>query len=176
MIINLVWKGPQPYGEVITQDDDTDYGVYQVYGIHPVYGADTLLYIGKANDNTFGARFRSADKLFMNDANEPWGNNVNALRIHTGRIHLHGGERRPAEYMWSRWVTRAERLLIHAHSPAWNAQNVSPEKGPPNGRVYRDLHVLNWGQFGQLLPEVSGARLVRGAVFERLWDEPLTLE
>ena len=47
MRINLVWEGPYSYAEVLTRDGNTDYGIYQIYSGHPVYGAYTLVYIGR---------------------------------------------------------------------------------------------------------------------------------
>lgn len=171
--ISLHWTGPHSYNDVSEMDEDHDFGLYQIYGIHPVYGVDTLLYIGLANGNTFGSRFRNADRVFMNDDNAPWEDNGCGIRIHTGRIHRENTVPTPTDHTWGNWITVAERLLIHAHSPTWNSSSIAT---PPNGNVgrirYRDVHILNWGQFGLLLPEVSGARYTE-EFFGRLNDDPL---
>jgi len=39
-------------------DSLTEKGIYQVYGTHPVYGKDVLLYIRKTSNQTFGKRLR----------------------------------------------------------------------------------------------------------------------
>ena len=168
--INLQWSGPHSYNEVLRLDGDTDYGLYQIHAVHPVYGADTLAYIGKADEQTFAARLRSHN-LMVSDDYAAWENNGCRIRIHTGRIHVKRNEDRPRRDTWSKWIARAEHLLIYAHSPAWNANFVMT---PPKGRVYHDVHVLNWGQYGRLLPEVSGARFTNDAVFNRLNDDPLS--
>ncbi len=50
---------------------------------------------------------------------------------------------------------RIEKLLIYAHSPAWNANSVA---SPPSREEHERLHVINGGVHRLLLPEVSGAR------------------
>ena len=53
MIINLHWRGPHSYNDVREMDEARDYGLYQIYNTHPVYGNDTLVYIGQANVGTW---------------------------------------------------------------------------------------------------------------------------
>lgn len=55
-VIHVHWNGPFSLEDVEQKDDNFDYGVYQVYGSHPIYGSDVLLYIGKASDQTFSVR------------------------------------------------------------------------------------------------------------------------
>ena len=55
-IVHLEWSGPYLYPEARMCNADGDWGIYQIYGDHPVYGSDVLLYIGKAERQTFGAR------------------------------------------------------------------------------------------------------------------------
>ena len=169
MRINLHWKGSHSLDEVRVMDEAADYGVYQIYSAHPVYGADALVYIGKANGETFGSRFRQPDYNWSGER-DGWENNEAGIRIHTGRIHVTERERPPTNRRWETWIDQAEYLLICAHSPAWNAKYVRSLPASPR---YDDVHVLNWGQYGRLLPEVSGARLTNGAVFARLKDDPL---
>ena len=149
-------------------------GFIRIYSGHPVYGAYTLVYIGKADGGTFAARFSQPDRIWMREDFAHWEDNAQGIRIHTGRIHMHGNKNQPTARSWSRRIALAERLLIYAHSPAWNATGVFPG-GQPEGNPYRDVHVMNWGQYGRLLPEVSGARLTKDAVFNKLWNDPLTL-
>src|SRR5699024_6467310 len=56
-IIAIMWAGPYKMGEISSGfKDSSDYGIYQIYATHNVYGPDALLYIGKAQDNSFGER------------------------------------------------------------------------------------------------------------------------
>ncbi len=45
-IINIMWEGPLKPEKANDKNGETDYGVYQYYGDHPVYGLNVLLYIG----------------------------------------------------------------------------------------------------------------------------------
>ncbi len=144
LIIHIEWEGPLKWNEIHKRRSESDYGVYQIYGGHPVYGSNVLLYIGKAGSQTFGVRIPQE---------KHWRENRDAKRIniYLGRLH---GETTPSDDVWGRHIDLAERLLIFAHSPANNTQkNIS--------RLDEDLqpvHIFNWGFHRDLLPEVSGAR------------------
>jgi hypothetical protein len=47
---------PRRLDHVSELRDSTNYGVYQIYGGHPVYGNSALLYIGMAEAQGFGKR------------------------------------------------------------------------------------------------------------------------
>ncbi|MGZ5177906.1 MAG: hypothetical protein ACXWCW_27600, partial [Burkholderiales bacterium] len=58
-VIEIDWDGPFPVETVMSQAHGPgDYGIYQLYGTHTVYGSDSLLYIGRAQDRPFGVRLR----------------------------------------------------------------------------------------------------------------------
>ena len=143
LIIHIDWSGPHTFAEVASFDGPTDYGIYQVYGAHHVYGSDALLYIGKAPEQTFAVRF----------SQHRWcpGNHDSArLQIYVGRLF---GDRPRDIPTWESHIDMAERLLIQAHNPAINSQ-----KELVRGLDLARVHVLNWSQYRDLLPEVSGAR------------------
>ena len=123
-----------------------DYGVYQVYGSHPVYGSDVLLYIGKAGEQTFAARLQQEQWHYNQDA----GN----IRYYVGRL---AGEQTPEDAEWSHQIDVVETLLIHSHWPAANSRNVQTLGGYAS--EISDIHALNWGQRRSLLGEVSGLML-----------------
>ena len=56
-IVVIEWEKIDQWKKVSEKNGDEDYGIYQVTGYHPVFGDDSLLYIGKAQDQTFGERF-----------------------------------------------------------------------------------------------------------------------
>lgn len=151
-------------------DGDADFGLYQIYAEHPVYGADALVYIGKARDETFARRLRQPEYKWMNDDYAPWEDNASRIRFRTGRVHVTRRDSAPGPAKWNAWIDRAERLLIYAHSPARNCDFV---RTPPSEPPFHDLHVLNWGQYGSLLPEVSGARFLADPVWNKLNDDPV---
>lgn len=140
----MEWEGPISLEEARTKQGETDWGVYQIYGYHPVYGSDVLLYIGKAERQFFGVRL----------AQEKWwdvGADPKRITVYLGRL---AGEMAPDNDTWCRMIDLAERLLIFAHKPAWNAQkNIGGMDADLQG-----VHIMNWGYHRSLSPEISGAR------------------
>jgi len=126
------------------QNGPTDYGIYQIYGAHHVYGSDALLYIGLAERQTFSTRLSQHRWCHVN-------HDAGRLQFYVG--HLFGGPT-PDDPTWCDFIRLAERLLIHAHKPAENAQK---EIAALDEDLWH-VHVLNWSQYRDLMPEVSGAR------------------
>ncbi len=143
-IIHIEWKGPFPLTDAGTLTGPSDYGVYQIYGGHPVYGNSALLYIGLAAAQYFGVRIPQEQQwLYNRDAGR--------VEVYVGRL---AGSETPADNVWDSHIRLAERLLIYAHSPPMNTQKSlsSLEKD------LQFVRILNWGRHRDLLPEVSGAR------------------
>ena len=145
-VIHLQWDGPFTLEEIQGMNDNHDRGVYQVYGSHPVYGSDVLLYIGKAGEQTFSVRLQQEQWHYNQDA----GN----IRYYVGRL---AGKRTPGHVEWGRQIDLVETLLIHSHWPAANSRNIQGLGG--HAAEIANLHVLNWGQRRSLLSEVSGLML-----------------
>lgn len=116
-----------------------------MYGCHAIYGVDTLLYIGKACKRTF------ADPL-PEESDWVWHSDLQRLSVYVGR--LSGWNGTPPNAEWEEHIDRAEKLLILAHRPAYNAQKGIDYSDPR----LQEFHVLNWGCHRSLLPEVSGWR------------------
>ena len=165
--IHLLWQGPHTREAIHNMVGPTDYGVYQICASLPAYGWDALAYIGKAQDESFAARLKARADLLEN----PWAENSGNTRFYTARIHKVENEVHPTAEEWGKLIAAAERLLIAAHSPAMNGQGVKELKRGESG--YGHFHVFNWGQYGRLLPEVSGARLGY-TVWDQIDDDPLT--
>ncbi|AWI13518.1 hypothetical protein CQJ30_16010 [Caldibacillus thermoamylovorans] len=143
-LIQIDWEGPFTLDEInVLKDVSKDYGIYQIYGKHIVYGKDILLYIGKADQQTIGQRVSQENWWDTNDSNH--------LKIYVGRL---AGEKTPRDKDWSKEIDLAEKLLINVHKPAYNSKNLS---AIPDLEL-QDVHILNWGDYRDLLPEVSGLR------------------
>ena len=142
-IINIMWEGPLTLEEAYGKNEENDKGVYQVYGDHPVYGLDVLLYIGKAQTQTFGRRLPG-------HGFDGWNQNI---QIYLGRICIDKKATRPSDEAWRDMIDRDEKLLIHACWPAYNSQDI---QSPPEG--CSDLLILNWGKFRSLPEAISGYR------------------
>ena len=145
MIIHVEWSGPHSFADVKSLTADWDCGVYQIYGGHPVYGSRTLLYIGQADGQSFGTRIPQHKRFLDNRDSDQ-------LQAYVGRLSC--GGLTPSDDLWHQQIQLTERLLIFAHSPTLNTQK---NLGSLSEDL-RDVHVLNWGQHADLMPEVSGAR------------------
>ena len=146
--INIYWEGPFSYEKTLEEfkDKDKDYGVYQLYGTHQVYGFNILLYIGMACDQTFSVRLSQHSHWFDEQALPI------ATKVRIGRLE----GKTPSRQIWSDEIRKAEKLLILAHCPSLNSSGL---KVPIYKRHEEfGIHVLNWGKCGLLLPEVSGLR------------------
>ena len=144
MDIHIFWEGPHSLDELVgLNDSNKDFGVYQVYGHHPLYGNSVLLYIGLTIGQTFASRVPQEQWL-----NRPDHGNT---QIYVGRL---AGKNKIAKDELEELIKRAEKLLIFAHRPAFNTQNTKsiPEEDVKNDRIY------NWYSHRDLFPEVSGNR------------------
>jgi len=145
-IIHLQWDGPFTWTTKDTLTGPTDYGIYQVYGCHSVYGVDTLLYIGKASDQTFAQRLRQEWQWREHQ-------DFQRLSVYLGRCHGWNGT--PPDNVWSDEIDHAEKLLILAHRPAWNARM---EINRDDSRL-EDTHVLSWGNYRSLRPRCQAGAI-----------------
>lgn len=142
--VHIQWQGPFGYKDLKNlRNQHSDYGIYQIYGGHPIYGSSVLLYVGKAQLQTFGERLKQEQWNI-------WNIDSARIEIYVGRL---SGAETPEPKEWNTQIDLAEKLLIFAHGPAANSSNLN--KIPPE---CADLHIFNWGQFRDLMPEVSGAR------------------
>ena len=142
-IIHLQWDGPFTLEQTLKMNNDYDYGVYQVYGSHPIYGSDVILYIGRARDQTFSSRIGQEEWRYNQDAQN--------VRYYVGRL---AGEQTPEDDELGHQIDMVEALLIHSHWPAGNAQYIKSLGA--NATDLTHIHILNWGHRRDLLSEVSG--------------------
>ncbi len=110
-------------------------GCYQIYADHPVYGRDSLIYIGITN-SSFRERFNSHLKDFI-------GYHVNISVRHCLKCEIE---------LQGKTLEEIEALLISAHMPALNKEYLHSPKTPKN-----DFLVLNLSESGALMPVVSTA-------------------
>jgi hypothetical protein len=131
-IIEVEWEGPFDYKSARTNSSsiETDYGLYQIYGTHAIFGADSLLYIGKAENQ------KISNRLFQHQG---WlSKEFGKTEIYIGRI---GGVTEPiGENEWSTEIDFSERLLIYNCAPPYNTSCLTDF-----GNI-KDTLVLNYGQ------------------------------
>jgi hypothetical protein len=147
--IYIDWDGPYTLDELEELDDPRiDYGLYQVYGSHPLYGEEVLLYLGATGatgERTFGARLAEEQNYWEVEED------FQPLIIYVGRLM---GVVTPTNAAWEEEMDLALRLLTYAHAPVFNAREVA---AMPDDDL-KDVHVVNWGEYLDLAPEVSGHR------------------
>ncbi len=120
-------------------------GLYQITGYHPVFGDDSLLYIGMAGKK----EAREFKNRFIEHTE--WLNKEYDLKVYIGKISeindvLVKGKKTTDELR--EIIHEAEKLLIYFHSPPYNSREIS---NPPKG----NLRIINIGNCGDLYPEVS---------------------
>jgi len=150
--INVWWEGPFTAEEVVGDDinqkeyDNTadKIGLYQIYGTHPLYGNDVLLYIGRTkNNNGFKSRLRNRWVIENGNDNEN-------VKIYLGTIYS------PRETITKddekKKIEKAEVLLINALKPAYNSSNVQSV-----GKLYMENRYLvkNMNNYRNLYPILS---------------------
>ena len=142
-VVDIDWEGPfkvvydreadcYQFEDSVPIDLLDSCGIYQIYGRHPVYGKDVLLYIGetKADDKS-----RSFGKRLAEHLNEKgrFFNHTN-LSVHFGALDLPGSV-----------IQQVESILIFSHAPALNRRHID---GPIAGA--ESLLVRNWSFVGSL--------------------------
>lgn len=136
--IKILWEGPYTIEEAINKEDSkTEYGLYQIYGTHSLYGGDSLLYIGKSDRNVFKHRLKSHYIDWIHK--EP-----SKVTIYLGYF-VGESETPPSEEIWSRYIDYAERLLIYCCQPSYNVREKYLKP-----LFEKEFVVLNFGQRHQL--------------------------
>jgi hypothetical protein len=144
LIADVYWEGPFDWEK--RDENCQDYHVlYQIYGAHPVYGHDALLYIGLTNQQV-GQRLK-AHTWWVNELHDP----VAVRLASVGEFTT-----------WKQWnrlehydradpelVRKIEALLIYVHKPAHNTQHKASVD------LAKGIRIFNSGHFGKLLPELS---------------------
>jgi hypothetical protein len=142
-IIEIKWEGPFTLEDVKKLNSKTDYGLYQIYGTHNIFGPESLLYIGKSERRRFGLRFYE---------HEDWiGSEYSEIKIFVGRLGDINNSITDNE--WERQIDLAEKLLIYHCKPPYNSKNLN--QYPQSEKNYI---VLNFNKFNRLPLEVSTLR------------------
>lgn len=91
-----------------------DYGLYQIYGKHILCGSNTLLYVGKAVNQTFAQRFKQH--------NNEWLGKEMDIKIYLGRTKYNRAYTKKDNWKaWKRDVSIAESIIIYKYSPNYNS-------------------------------------------------------
>ena len=136
--IEIWWHGPFTLEEIKKEHDPAkSFGLYQIYGTHSIFGSNSLLYIGKASEQTFAKRLEQHD----------WANwEASAAEFYIGRL---GGVSPIENTRWTELIDFAERLLIYFCAPPYNTQYLNGYGNVTN------VVVLNFDKKNMLPFEVS---------------------
>lgn len=149
--IDIEWEGPfsVPYCREedryhppsLPHDLEQGAQIYAVYGRHPVYGPNILLYIGQTQSSNTGRSVRQRLREHLDG--RFWFQKE--LFIHAGVVSEASVSVGDPDL-----IRGVESLLIAVHLPALNVEYM---KGP--SRNARQLHIVNWGVPGSVMPECS---------------------
>ncbi|HBS86262.1 MAG TPA: hypothetical protein DEA97_06885 [Bacteroidales bacterium] len=160
--IIIKWDGPYSYNEVIQNDGknslrklidhseellekEIDYGVYQIYGTHPIFGPNSLLYIGKASEQEFRIRFMQHTRWISQEMDD--------IKFYLGRVMDKSEENfRITNEIWRDYIDIAERLLLYYCCPPYNSASLNLKKEAFGND---DYFVLNYGKKASIPYEVS---------------------
>ncbi len=113
-VIEIAWDGPFLVDDVITNKrGGSDYGIYQIYGTHNIFGPNSLLYIGMSQWRRFGARFRE-----HRDSWTAW--EPSEVKVYLGRLGSTREATKTRARVWQADIAHAEALLIYFCAPPYN--------------------------------------------------------
>lgn len=142
-IYDVFWEGPYDWTE--RHEKMKDYHVlYQLYGLHHLYGYRVLLYIGMTSN--IEQRLKWHEEWVEEEYDK-----VDIRFGSAGAFRNWQDWKEPGNYKKADddLVKKIEALLIYANQPAYNTIN---KNGAPTSKGIR---IFNSGKSGSLLPEVS---------------------
>lgn len=149
IIVKVKWHGPFSVEEITNGKTPLAFesGLYQIYGLHVVFGPDSLLYIGRTGGKTHGPTFKSRIKKH----DSIWLMNFKPVSIYLGTI----GKNNQATNDPLMNIKLVEDFSIWWHSPPCNSQNINSFKAR---KLNIPLRVINLGERGKLIREYSEPR------------------
>jgi hypothetical protein len=134
--VRVEWEGLFSIDKVLELNDkNKDFGIYQIYGTHIIFGKKALLYIGQTykgeTDRTFSQRFHEEHTVWLKEEED--------VSIHVGRIKDCGIDKSNLRQV----IKNTEALTIKWHPPPYNSKNIETYNG-------ERLEVVNRGIRGSL--------------------------
>ena len=140
--IELLWE-IVPSNKEEKYVDLTGKGIYQIYGTHPIYGRNVLLYIGMTITD-LNMRLKQHKNSWIKYEYDP-------VAIYVGKIAANSQFPTLDE---SDDIEKAESLFIYYCAPAYNSNSLSGIKSDLRGE---GIVVRNYGKIGSLPIELSTA-------------------
>ena len=143
-IYEIVWDGPFEWREGLKHCRNL-HVLYQLYGYHPLYGSDVLLYLGSSHRD-IKKRLKIHEKEWIH---EEW----SKISFRLGSIKefktWKAQEIKKGWIKYKKAVEAIEGLLIYANQPAYNDRNKS------DAARAQGIRIFNTGKLGSILPEIS---------------------
>ena len=153
-VVKIEWEGPFTIDQVLELNDKSkDFGLYQIYGRHVIFGVGSLLYIGKTED-TFSKRVKGNYADWK--PGTPWYQEDREVSARIGRLYYKGDEGfvrfQKDDPDFSKLLRHVEGFQIFCHSPPYNGTSISSYNG-------QSLIVGNVGERGGLCEQLSTTEL-----------------
>ena len=149
-IIDVYWEGPYNLDNIDKFQEDNSHCLYQVYGHHPIYGNDVLLYLGKTEKQ--GITTRIKQHKWINNQSDNCKIFVASCSVFEDWKKWKNDQReRYVKYDSNRVsIENIESLLIYAHQPSYNGSKL---KSVNFG--HHPFRIFNSGKRKSLFPEIS---------------------
>ena len=153
--IRVKWEGPLKLRAVIEKKNDAgkypdwdgnDYGLYQIYGRHVLYGTNTLLYVGLATEQTFSQRLFEHSREWLESDQYDGDREIYLGRIYEPRRH----SKKENWLSWKQDVQLAEKILIYKYFPNYNSEGLTTE---PDLSPHKNVRLIHMGERNRLKPE-----------------------
>ncbi|HBS88598.1 MAG: hypothetical protein A2W91_18330 [Bacteroidetes bacterium GWF2_38_335] len=134
-LIKILWSGPYTPDQI---RNNKKIGLYQIYGTHPIYGRNVLIYIGETT-TSFIDRIK---------AHQNW------MQYELDELVFYTGEIQSEEQNNIRYIKEAEKMLLYYTCPAYNSNLISDYMKSKDFDDF-EIIIMNFGKIGSLPYEVS---------------------
>ncbi len=147
-IYEVCWEGPYTSETIKVElsEHQSQYALYSVYGSHPVYGNNVLLYVGMTKR---GVLKRLAEHDYWMDEERYGLSQIYVASIGEFNSWEESNEIEKFDLPDTKVIEQIEQLLIYSNQPVHNI------KSKRSVKVSKGLRVFNTNNYGSLLPEVS---------------------
>ena len=147
-VYEVIWDGPFTSENIKSAlgENMQKYALYSVYGSHPIYGNNILLYIGKTER---GVLTRLSEHDFWMDQERFGLSQIFVASIGEFKDWEQSNKTEIYDLPDSDIIDQIEKLLIYAVKPVHN------EKCKKSVSLLEEIRIFNTNNYGSLFPEIS---------------------